>query len=484
MYVPLDQLVDQFAMIRKNALSHTTVKLIMFVSCLDVDALCAAKMLTQLFKSDLIPHQTIPVAGFEELAKGYEKISEDSEITTVLLIGCGATIDLLDFLGIDPNDESLDRTFYILDNNRPWNLENLFSTKKVICFYDEDTDETSYTERIKSAYIGLLKIYEDQNQEAENSEDDLDVGNKEQGSDDDDVEEHGSRRRTHAERKKKQRLREADLEKYEERIMGYYNRGSYVSIAMSTMVYQLLSDLGVTSVNSLWLTTVGSTSLDARHPHIYKILFPALKSEVLRLGTRGTSERGSVPPSNGWSISSVSQTGDDDSLYPESDYLFFLLRHWSLFESMMHSSYISAKLKLYTNDGRRKLKKMLAKMGISLHDAREQWLHTNVTVKKTLNEKIKDVASIYGIEDVTRDGIIRRFGFKGSVSAGDCVDALVTILQIGHLIQNSNGKLSSASLIESQNETGNIGNGESEDEATRERFWVGNFWNAWDAMDK
>lgn len=483
MYVPLDQLVDQFSIICKRALSHTTCKLVIFVSCLDVDALCSAKMLSQLFKSNLIPHKIVPIAGFEELSEAYQAISNDEEITTIICVGCCGTVDLLSFLGIDPDeDDQVDRIFYILDNNRPWNLENLFSSQKVICFYDEDTEEGSYIQSIQNAFVNAIRIYEEQNNENSDEDEDGFLDNE------DEEDEFGTRRRTtHAERVKKRRQTEAELEKYEERLTRYYNKGSYVSTAISTTVYTLLSNLGVVSLNSLWFSIVGSTSLDARHPHIYKILFPVLKSEVLRLSSRATNSldaqgRHVSPPT----IPTASENGDDDALYPEPDYLFFLLRHWSLFESMMHSSYISAKLKLYTYDGRRKLKTMLAKMGISLHDAREQWTHTNITVKKTLLQKLTDVAHLYGIEDVVREGIIRRFGFKGSVSAGDCVDALATILQIGHMIETANhkshGDLSSNNNKDESELIGkNLGQVE---EATRERFWVPNFWNAWDAMDR
>lgn len=508
MYVPLDELVQQFGIIRKNSLSHTTCKLVIFVACLDIDALCSAKMLSQLLKADLIPHKIVPIAGFEELKEAYNSISDDEEITSVICIGCCATINLLEFLQVD---ESSNKTFYINDNHRPWNLENLFSTERVICFYDEDTDESSYVEKIKKAYINLLKLYEkqDKEQETDSEQENDNVDNDNDSIIDSDDEREDSRKRKtgnedesesrpkrHAERVREARELQSQINKYEDVLDHHYSKGSYVSTSISSTIYSLISDLGVSTINSLWLAVVGSTSLDACHPHIYKILYPELKTEVLRLNPRSVNiESGSLnsrssTPSSSSSSTSVSNpssttlSGDDDLLYPEPDYLFFLLRHWSLYASMMHSSYISAKLRLYTEDGRRKLKTMLAKMGISLHDAGEQWTHANITVKKTLLRKLSDVSNFYGIEDVIREGIVRRFGFKGSVSAGDCVDSLVTLLQVGHLIENSKGNGISGLSSNSTNRNGFPENDSFDEIATRERFWVPNFWTAWDAMDR
>lgn len=533
MYVGSEDFVEQYENIKKRAISHTTCKLVIFVAAIDIDALCSTKILSQLLKSDLILHKIVPIVGFEDLLAAYKVVDQDPEINTVICIGCCATIDLLEFLQCEV--DNLNKRFYILDNHRPWNLENLFGSDKVICFYDEDTGDTSKVEKIKNAYIKLLEYYEKQDM----MDNDDDVGDQEIESEDDDIEEiisdsesdtRTQRRVRHAEKVKVARQLEREIERNERQLESYYLIGSYISTSISSQVYSLISDLGIKSNLFLWFTVVGSTALDSQHPHVYKYLYPALKSEVLRLNPRSVNPEFSATNNN----NSISIQGPDgpqinseDSLYPETDYLFFLLRHWSLYESMKHSSYISAKLRLYTEDGRKKMNKMLARMGISLHDANENWIHTNVAVKRTLKVKLAGVASLYGIEDVIREGIIRRFGFKGSVSAGDCVDALDTLLQIGNIIidptkagqegltgrifnergdpsfSNSSGPISSTirgnNGLSNENDEGDIfsginnGNGTATVGATveqqkeygnaREEFWIKNFWIAWDALD-
>lgn len=505
MYVPLNEIVQQYGIICKDSLSHTTCKLVIFVSCLNIDALCAAKMLSQLLKSDLIPHKIVPIAGFDELREAYATIADDAEITTVVMAGCGATIDLLAYLDVDK--DATNKKFYIADNHRPWNLENLFATDRVVCFYDEETDEESQVEKLKDAYINLLRLYEEQDQDGSDSEDEDSARRGRHDEDEDEIEledeEPTSRRREdddgddprptrHIDRVRKARQLEARIGKYEHTLESHYTKGTYVSTSTATTIYALLSDLGMTTVSTLWPAIVGATSLDAQHPHIYQIIYPALRTEVLRLNPRSaiidTEAMRRADPAAAAAAAAAASTpaqqnsGDDDSLYPEPDYLFFLLRHWSLYDSMTHSSYISAKLRLYLESGRRRLKTMLAKMGISLHDACEQWTHTNVTVKKTLLQKLHNVAESYNIRDVIREGIVRRFGFKGALTAGDCVDALITLLQVGHLVNAANCQ--TVPVLGGGEANGQAAGEDAEEVETRERFWVPNFWNAWDAMDK
>ena len=41
-----------------------------------------------------------------------------------------------------------------------------------------------------------------------------------------------------------------------------------------------------------------------------------------------------------------------------------LMRHWSLYEALYHSSYIASRLGLYQTKGRTKLDEWLARMGV------------------------------------------------------------------------------------------------------------------------
>ena len=47
------------------------------------------------FKKELIQYQLIPTTGYSDLKLHYDKL--DSEVTNIILIGCGAMLDLEGF---------------------------------------------------------------------------------------------------------------------------------------------------------------------------------------------------------------------------------------------------------------------------------------------------------------------------------------------------------------------------------------------------
>lgn len=50
----------------------------------DVDALCASKMLTDLFKQDDVTHSTIPVSGHAELERVRGELSTNADVSVCL----------------------------------------------------------------------------------------------------------------------------------------------------------------------------------------------------------------------------------------------------------------------------------------------------------------------------------------------------------------------------------------------------------------
>jgi cell division control protein 45 len=420
------------------------------VSALDIDALCSAQIISRLFKSELIPHKIVPVVGYAELRQMY--VSLDDDVVNVICIGCGGTVDLES--QFEPEEETeepqsiTNRKVYVIDNHRPWNLDNLYGSEAVVCLDDGSIDEKLTRE--KDAYTYLVEHADDEEEDEEYEEEEEELQ----------ADENGETNGFMDEEKKVRKERRARQKEYTKLLEDYYSQGSYLTSSSTIQVYTLLSSIGETSITNLWLTVVGATSLDSQHPQIYDEIFPLLKDEVTRLC-----------PTND-NTNKVSS--DDTSLYLETDYALFLLRHWSLYQSMTHSSYLCAKLQLWTEEGRKRLHKMLAKMGISLQEAKEQWTHMPIPLKRTLREKLAGVAGMYGIEEVIRNGVVRKFGFKGSISAGDCVEGLAALLE-GSVVEMSD-----------QPQEDDVFNDERALEAydnDKFKFWVNNFWSGWDALN-
>ncbi|KAJ1984932.1 DNA replication initiation factor cdc45 [Dimargaris cristalligena] len=113
------------------------------------------------------------------------------------------------------------------------------------------------------------------------------------------------------------------------------------------------------------------------------------------------------------------------------EFKFMLLRHWSLYNSMHYSRYLSTRLGIWSDRGRRLLSLMLAKMGFSLSDAHQIYIHMSPENKTRLRTKLDQVAPDYGCDDLVFPSFVRSFGWrKGSqLSASDVVHSLVALLK-------------------------------------------------------
>lgn len=106
-----------------------------------------------------------------------------------------------------------------------------------------------------------------------------------------------------------------------------------------------------------------------------------------------------------------------------------LFRHWSLYESMYHSSYVASKLGIWRERGRQKLQNLLAKMGFSLAEAHQDYIHMNIELRKDIYLKLEDHAVLYGLTDLTYRSFQRHYGYKCIQSASDAVYSLTALLE-------------------------------------------------------
>ena len=101
----------------------TTERVLVLVNK-DVDSVCATKILQYLFQCDNVLYTLVPVGGKKELYNSYQSNIEG--VKYCVLINCGATIDICDFL--DPEDEIV---FFVLDNHRPVDVTNIYNDTQV-----------------------------------------------------------------------------------------------------------------------------------------------------------------------------------------------------------------------------------------------------------------------------------------------------------------------------------------------------------------
>jgi len=295
----------------------------------------------------------------------------------------------------------------------------------------------------------------------------------------------------------------------------YYRMGSSYSEPVSAMMYWLASELGREDNDLLWLTIVGvtSTELYGRSSAGLAISSRSSDSRVANgwMGVRGSRMRQLLrdevrrlnPPEVGTGVGKVlpsaesagiipttGRSPEDTSIRLSPEPKFLLIRHWSLYDSMLHSPYLFSRLRIWSDSGMKRLHKLLAKMGVSLVQCKQSYTHMDMMLKKELRTKLLKYASLYNLDDMVpaaetdaRDrggakdgwGFVRSWGWRATLSAQDVGVVIGALLEVGKATTTvgEDGRIHST---QSQEQEEDSGVAESEE-------WVSRFWEAYDALE-
>ncbi|TDZ95170.1 Cell division control protein 45-like protein [Colletotrichum sidae] len=293
----------------------------------------------------------------------------------------------------------------------------------------------------------------------------------------------------------------------------YYDIGSSFSEPISSMMYSLASELGREDNDLLWLTIVGVTSMELYGRSSAGIAVPVRNSDRGQgngwMGVRGARIRQLLrdevrrlnPPDvntsrfmadNAGIIPTTGSSPEDTSIRLSPEPKFLLIRHWSLYDSMLHSPYLFARLKTWSETGLKRLHKLLAKMGVSLVQCKQSYTHMDMVLKRDLRAKLLKYASLYNLDDMVpsvdtdgRDragakdgwGFTRSWGYRATLSAQDVGVVIGALLEVGKQagaiqFMPSSGKDSQINVADDEE----IVNAQGEE-------WVGRFWDAYDALE-
>ncbi|OJJ50060.1 hypothetical protein ASPZODRAFT_13159 [Penicilliopsis zonata CBS 506.65] len=253
--------------------------------------------------------------------------------------------------------------------------------------------------------------------------------------------------------------------KHEHILQTYYSLGTSYSEPISSLVYSLASELGREDNDLLWLAIVGVSSLELsgrtmtgvgisnasesggsagwggeRGERIRQIL----RDEVHRLNPPDPHERDrDIRGEITGVIPTTARSPADKAIRLSPEPRFLLVRHWSLYESMLHSPYLASRLHVWTENGRKRLHKLLAKMGISLTQCHQNYTHMDMELKRVLRQRLLKYAPMYGLDGLvppeasghasSREGwgFIRCWGWKACLSATDVGVIVGAILEVG-----------------------------------------------------
>ena len=304
--------------------------------------------------------------------------------------------------------------------------------------------------------------------------------------------------------------------KYAQVLDKYYEIGTSYSDPVSSLVYNLASELGREDNDLLWNAIVGVSSLELYgrtgsgvglnplsaqggsagwNGNRGESIRSVLRDEVRRLNpvTDATSVSRDATMGEVWGVIPTSaRSATDTAIRLSPEPRFLLLRHWSLYESMLHSPYLSAKLHIWSDAGQKRLAKLLAKMGVSLTECKQRYTHMDMELKRGLRERLLKFAPQYGLDGLvppkssTGDlkdgwGFVRCWGWKACLSAIDAGVVLGAILEVGDVKSLNQSALDSSNFVGTTDHTEMQTSTQEEQDLAQEHI-TSRFWTAYDAL--
>ena len=306
-------------------------------------------------------------------------------------------------------------------------------------------------------------------------------------------------------------------QEHEATLRKYYQMGASYSEPVSAMVYSLASELGREDNDLLWLTIVGVTSMElygrSTAGLAVTVRGPDSKPTTGWMGVRGARIRQLLrdevrrlnPPelaSQNGRVSAAESAGiipttarspEDTSIRLSPEPKFLLIRHWSLYDSMLHSPYLFSRLRIWSESGLKRLHKLLAKMGVSLVQCKQSYTHMDMVLKKELRTKLLKYASLYNLDDMVpaaetdgRDragakdgwGFVRSWCWRATLSAQDVGVVIGALLEVG---KHHGGAMADAGRPLSH--LSDLADAIDDNGAAEAQEWVSRFWDAYDALE-
>jgi cell division control protein 45 len=302
---------------------------------------------------------------------------------------------------------------------------------------------------------------------------------------------------------RKQLMKKRD--KYDSVLARYYESGTSYSDPVSSLVYNLASELGREDNDLLWNAIVGVSSLELYGRTNSGVGLNPLTAQGGSAGwngNRGEQIRSVLrdevrrlnPVTDAQTVSRDATLGEvwGKSIRLSPEPRFLLLRHWSLYESMLHSPYLSAKLHIWSDAGQKRLAKLLAKMGVSITECKQRYTHMDMELKRGLRERLLKFAPQYGLDGLvppkssTGDpkdgwGFVRCWGWKACLSAIDAGVILGAILEVGDAKNLNQSALDSSNFVGTNEHTEMPSSTQEQQDLAQEHI-TSRFWTAYDAL--
>lgn len=411
-----ERLETFYSRLCESVSASSTSQLLIFPSTSDVDSLCALKILFHVLEYDGVRYSCYPVSSFRDIHK-YADLASDSPVS-ILLINWGSHRDLRKILGLGHAAR-----VFVVDSHRPIHLHNLSDENdRVVVLYTRDDEEQTYL-----AYdfdVSALANASDLN-----SNDDGVIDGTSDEENDSDTDEDG----VDGNRKRKRRDTASDegptdedpVRLYKKLKREYYHMGTFHGKPAGCSMYELSYLLRRNTNELLWLACISLTD---------QYLHERLTNERYETGVMELEHHINI--SGNLHTSSITLKDGTKVRAPEALHISYedeprlmLLHEWNLFDSMLCSSYTATKLKTWTENGIKKLKLLLARMGFALVDCQQKFQYMNIRVKRKMKDEFDRLLPDYGLSDFYYRSFHRQDGYCLKVSAADVVYGVTALLE-------------------------------------------------------
>ncbi|KAL0919489.1 hypothetical protein M5K25_011584 [Dendrobium thyrsiflorum] len=417
-----------YALLRDAASASSSSPLFIFPSASDSDSLCALKIMTHILSSDSLRYSVYPVSSFSDIENlAGLNINSSRERTSLLLINWGCHRDLHRILKLGSEVR-----VFVIDSHRPIHLHNLSKQNdQVVVLYTEEDEH--HADLIYDFDVSALANASDLNSDDEIGED---------GDSDDDSEnelDEGNIKR----RRMSEESVSDPVKLYGKLKAEYYKLGTFHGKPSGCLMFDLAHSLRKNTNELLWLACV-SLADQFVHERITNERYQAGVMELEQyINISGNLESiTSVTLKDGTQI----QAPENSRILYEDEPRLMLVREWNLFDSMLCSSYVATKLKTWTDNGLKKLKLLLARMGFSLVDCQKKFQYMSMEVKQRMKDEFDHFLPEYGLTEFYYRSFFRIHGYCSKLSAADVVYGATALLE---------------SLV-----------GSKKDTSIREQFWI------------
>lgn len=390
--VCVTNILEFYSTLRKSAKRSGPNTLHIFVGGIYADSLCALKVLRDCLKSESIRYSVFFIYGLKDLERhSREKgMQNSSEPYTAILLNCGANKNLKQYLQLGSQ-----ACLFIIDCHQGRPSGNLHPANRQVLVLRLDEQAGEEVEE------ALQRGWDGEAAEEEGPHDE-----------DDGVDEEGRRRNW-----KRRRTGEGG-----EKQQQFHSFGKPSGIVLYKLAHQ--HHKGTSEL--LWYACISLTD-HMIHGRLSQEDY-GNEYEELHLATLTL---GDAPPSASMENGVEVRVPDMYRIVCEQQLNLMCLPRWRLFDSLRYSTYTCTRLVTWREQGLKKLKLLLAQLGIRICDAEQKFGHMDSRLLKRIQDEVAMLGQQYKLTDLYFRGFKLHHGYKTKMSAADLVFGVTALIDRG-----------------------------------------------------